>query len=144
MEDVCAGARANASTPEHAYNEIVVVPQLALVYVVVRKSACTTIRLALLKFFNATMYKCEGLNATSACKTMVDNRCSTSCLTPEIIREKKYFVFSFVRDPVERFYSSLYEAARMNHVLAYTRQAAKDILASMSSRECGYDHHLES
>ena len=143
-ESRCAGGRGNSTTPPHAAQEVVVVPELKLVWLVNRKAASSTIRAALTRHFDAYWTKCGDVLDVGACGVL-GGRCSTLCLTAEQI--DTYFFFAFVRDPAERFYSALKESARMAHALTpadLDESDARRVLAAVEGGACGVDHHLES
>lgn len=92
----------------HNGNLVLLVPHLRIAYVEVRKAASETIRGSLSHFFNTTTRTCgDGFKDASRCGLILYRRpyCTHQCVTPEMARS--YFWFSFVRDPVERYYSQL-------------------------------------
>ena len=93
-------------------NPVTLVPKLGVAYVEVRKSGSEGIRSGLEKFFNSTFSTCGGFGAPSPnCSSM--GRCTSSCLDQS--QANKYFWFSFVRNPTERFYSGLAQVSKMSH-----------------------------
>lgn len=112
-EDVCPRGR-QVVYPWHRASEVVLIPQLRLAYVVVRKCASTTILRALAAAFGNDQHHCgtEAAKVQCATFTMPDEgryRCSTACLDAVTVSE--YSFFTFVRDPVDRFYSAMVTAA---------------------------------
>ena len=60
-ESLCRPAgRANATTPAHAAQEVVLVPELRVAWVVNRKAASSSVRAALTRHFNAYWTKCAS------------------------------------------------------------------------------------
>ena len=136
QEDMCVSGR-QVVFPWHRASEVVLIPQLRLGYVVTRKCASSTMLRALEATFNADQYHCGMRAATAQCSTfaMRDTRgfrCSTACLDEQTVSE--YYFFTFVRDPVERFYSAYvtaaYEADRVDG-----RPAASSLSARAATRE---------
>lgn len=73
---------------------------------------------------------------------MKNKRFSSLCLTQHEV-ENLYF-FSFVRDPVERFYSSVKQSMVMNKKSNITCPEIWEYLEILQNRTCGLDHHLET
>lgn len=140
-EDLCKGGRRDSVDPAHSANEIVVVHELRMVYVEVRKSASSTIRSALHKYYRAGYDTCGGTTVSDQCKG-VHARCTSECLSGKQLQD--YFFFSFVRDPTERFYSSLKEAMVGQGMNTLTKSIAMNLLHSTLDRDCHFDQHLES
>lgn len=140
-EDLCKGGRRDSVEPAHSANEVVIVHELKMVYVEVRKSASSTIRKALNNIYGAGYGTCGGTLVSEQCKG-VHGRCTSECLSGRQLKD--YFFFSFVRDPTERFYSSLKEAMVGRHMNTLTKQIAMNLLQSTLDMDCGFDQHLES
>lgn len=147
-EDLCRGGRAASVVPQHQAQDIVIVKELRMVYVENRKAASSSIRHLLSKYFHSNWkWSCRG--ASEACR-IIDMRCSSECLSADELKD--YFFFSFVRDPMDRFYSALKEGLVMwnAHHLAgegkvnMTSEECMGPLEAMLNTSCGVDHHLES
>lgn len=114
-----AWADGRLSCVGHEANEIIMVPQYKIAYVVVRKAASSTMQHMLRAVFGASQNKC-GRSAVGACGEWPawgqgePRRCTANCLTS--VDLEGYFVFSVVRHPVKRFYSSLYQASLQDSV----------------------------
>ena len=146
-EDLCRAGR-QVVHPVHAANEVVLLPQLRLGYVEVRKCASETVRRALAEVFNATWYRCGDAAVTSSCGVVHDSlgglRCSTLCLDRRAVQD--YYFFTFVRDPLSRFYSAFLQAGIQNRIPSSTHVSARSLRQALSNiRRCQErDHHLES
>ena len=125
FEDLCPGGRSKAASPPRVAQEVVIVPALKLVYIEMRKAGSSTIRRLLDRLTpnhkRPNFFTCGGAEVPSSCGVGYhhrpvkgtfhdpsDNktwtRCSSMCLDPTKLHQ--YFVFSFTRHPVERFYSA--------------------------------------
>ena len=106
---------------------IVVVPQLGLIYVENRRAASQTIREALQRFFHATTYSCWNLSGCrkrrQACSW--GGRCTSACLSDA--EAAPFFAFSFIRDPVEKFYSGLEVFMERNRRSQFNRGNSTDL-----------------
>lgn len=147
-EDFCQGGRAASVRPRHKAQDIVIVKELRMVYVENRKAASSSIRHLLSKYFHSNWkWSCKGM--PEACR-VIDRRCSSECLDADQLQD--YFFFSFVRDPMERFYSALKESLVMwneHHLEGEGRESLSSeecnaTLNAMLNTSCGVDHHLES
>lgn len=147
-EDLCQGGREKSVWPQHRAQDIVIVKELKMVYVENRKAASSSIRHLLSKYFHSNWkWSCRG--APQACR-IIDKRCSSECLNADELKD--YFFFSFVRDPMDRFYSALKEGLVMwnaHHPAgegrsSVTNMECDDALQAMLNTSCGVDHHLES
>ena len=91
-EDRCAhGGRANASLSRGSEvnasaQEIMIVPQLNLVYLLVRKAASTSIERALRAVFNANFSSCGGVETPATCGRLVCQRPATIKKMPHLCR----------------------------------------------------------
>ena len=132
LEDFCPGGRGHA-------NEVVVVPQLSLIYVTTRKVASSRIQDVLQRVYGADRKICAG--KSHECSRFADERCTSMCLTETEIQNS--FVFAVVRDPVERFYSSLSQAEK-GWEFNFTLDDAVDTLEAMQSGKCGHELHFET
>lgn len=139
-EDQFSGGRGLLKREGHECNEAVVVHSLKLVYVEVRKAASGSIRKILGKF-GASMHSWCSQGERKR-RLTPGKRCGTLSLPEHVI--DNYFFFSFVRDPIERFYSSLYQAIRRKRPGAVTPQLVSNILKAYDNRSVLWDHHLES
>ena len=92
---------------------VVPMPSVGMVYLEVRRAASETIRAALNLFFGANWSTCGPQSCGG--RTPFDRRCNSFCL-PTFARSlgRPLFTFSFVRHPVERYYSGL-EVYLMRH-----------------------------
>lgn len=141
-EDLCKGGRRDSVDPAHSANEIVIVHELRMVYVEVRKSASSTIRSALHKYYGAGYGTCGGTKVSNQCKG-VHARCTSECLSGKQLQD--YFFFTFVRDPTERFYSGLKEAMVGRSMSTLSKSTAMSLLRSTLNADCeAVDQHLES
>lgn len=147
-EDLCQGGRAASVWPQHRAQDIVIVKELKMVYIENRKAASSSIRHLLSKYFHSNWkWSCRG--APEACR-IIDNRCSSECLSADQLQD--YFFFTFVRDPLDRFYSGLKEGLVMwnsHHIdgegkANLTSAECMGPLDALLNRSCGVDHHLES
>lgn len=143
LEDLHLHGRGAAMHPAHLANEVVVSHEYKFVYVEVRKAASSTIRAILSKHFNVDFMdtNCAG-NATGKACRVLGGRCSTLCLTENIVNN--YLIFSFVRDPVERFYSSFKQALVMHRRKSASRPEMARVLCIMVLDATVWDHHLET
>ena len=82
---------------------IVQVPLLGITYVENRRAASETIRHVLSTTLNASWNTCGHGSHTTLGVCHSFSRCSSSCTVPN----QSHFTFSFVREPVTRFYSGL-------------------------------------
>lgn len=162
-EDACVGGRGNATTPPHVAQEVIIVPELRVVFLVNRKAASSTLRAVLTRHFDASpspafffshhislaqplrdryWTKCGDRREVGACGVL-GGRCSSLCLTSKDVAT--HFFVAIVRDPVARFYSALRESARMGHPLTPRGvDDAASVLDALEAGACGVDHHLES
>eukprot|EP00286_Rhodomonas_abbreviata_P011234 CAMPEP_0181332050 /NCGR_PEP_ID=MMETSP1101-20121128/24861_1 /TAXON_ID=46948 /ORGANISM="Rhodomonas abbreviata, Strain Caron Lab Isolate" /LENGTH=735 /DNA_ID=CAMNT_0023441617 /DNA_START=11 /DNA_END=2218 /DNA_ORIENTATION=+ len=116
LESFAPGGRGRAVAGHPGPNEIVVSDKYKFVYVNVRKSASTSSMKVLKDVFGATW----GLKGKSRADCPVKKgcqrygwRCTSTCLDRQHL--EGYFVFTFVRHPVERFYSSLKQVEEVRH-----------------------------
>lgn len=145
LEDSCRGARFGSVVPHKMANEIVLVPELKIAYVINLKTSSTTIR-SMLDHFWGRNYQTCGLSKVPANCTVYYTRCGSLCLQDAQVdaQIEDYFFFSFVRDPVERFYSSLVQASMNQLRNNMTRDEAVQYLQNLRDGTCGVDQHLES
>jgi len=75
--------------------------------------------------------------------------CGTDVLSSEIVQS--YFFFTFVRDPIERFYSGLQQAMRRNRSVRLSmsnetsaRSFIESVARRFSTKSSLLDQHLES
>lgn len=141
-ESACPGGRGNSTTPPHAAQEVVIVPELRIVWIVNRKAASSLLRALFTRHFDAYWTKCGDRREVAASCAVIGGRCSSLCLSMEEVRN--YFFVAFVRDPTDRFYSALKESVRMGHPLTPPGVDAAGALALLARPPCGVDHHLES
>jgi len=143
---------------ETAYRaqDIVVVPQFRLVYLVVRKAASSAIQRVLATLFNASTSRCGDRLVPLECGVSSQRspaRCSTLCLDNATLQ--RFFFYSFVRDPEDRFYSAFEQAlvhasSTYSHVrrfLAMNRTVSYQLMRSHLRTvvtTCQYNQHLES
>lgn len=135
--------------------EVTLIPRLNMAYLTVRKAGSTAIHDVLIKAFGINDTMCAGLPVPHGCGfnqcqtkgTLMRStrcyRCTTQCLghsaVQEIMGPQRPFVFTFVRDPVDRFYSTFnfleyHTTRRMGaHVVDY----AEHILHNITSKPCG-------
>jgi hypothetical protein len=121
-EDRCDGGRAAAAWPVHVAQEMVVIYPLNIIYIEVRKASSTTLRSAFANIFHSHYENCNkpgySVPRRGPGGCMYGKRCTTFCLNETHMPNyedliNNFFTFTFVRDPVERFYSSWIQAMQM-------------------------------
>lgn len=140
-EDGFALGRAFATDQPHPANEVTVSEQHQFVYVEVRKAASSTVRKIMQRHFNAT-WRCPGPPAARATGCRAFGRCSTLCLTPEELNG--YFFFSFVREPLSRFYSGYKQATSQRGIKNLTLAHMTGVLEDAVASRYYWDPHLET
>ncbi|GMI29703.1 hypothetical protein TeGR_g719 [Tetraparma gracilis] len=171
VEDTCSEGRVKATSVWHSANEVIVVDSLKLVYVLTRKTGCTTMMQSLNLKFGARLDSCKRFNTECAFGYeeerywMSKTRCSSKCITDDS-EINGYFWFGVARDPLARFYSAVQQAknAAFNLDLpegsqgcanskknsdmipcpGATLQDAEEALDKITSGDCDFDQHLES
>ena len=144
-EDLGAGGRGSAvdwGSGGLAATEIVVSAEFKFVYVVNRKAASSTVTNILKHVFGAT--------AATSCRDGSEHirkhgdRCVTTTVTEKMLDE--YYFFTFVRDPVARFYSGIVQAfdGAMQFGAEHCREEMLDILDYIRETSRVPDVHLES
>lgn len=144
-EDNCKGGVRDV-IPRHVAQDILIIPELKLVYLEVRKAGSSSIRAFFSKRYNTSFDHCPPSFHDSRCNgpfETLNSRCSSLCLNDTIIQD--YFIFSVVRDPMARFYSSLKESLHQKRIKIESRGDLEYLLkVQMTNLTCKYDHHLES
>ena len=128
----------------HEANEVFISKEHKLVYVEVRKAASSTIRQILRDYFSGS-WTCtivvNGIPSPVPACTVFDGRCSTLCLTEEELSD--YFFFSFVRNPLDRFYSGYQQACQsQDHTMSQEHMFR--VLRNMTANNYYWDPHLET
>ena len=123
----------------HSANEVFISREHKLVYLEVRKAASSTIRRLLRDYFQAS-WLCNESTRRLNC-TVFDGRCSTLCLTEAELNE--YFIFSFVRNPLDRFYSA-YQQACNHQEHEMSQEHMFKVLKDMTVNNFYWDPHLET
>jgi len=146
LEDFCPGGRGKATTINHGVQEALIIDGLQAIYVENRKSSSSTIR----KIFQNTF----GMHWTLPKNKWSDHDCgvffhreSSRCLTKSQL--DNFFIFTFVRDPVSRFYSSVAQAHEHQNRYKYKNFTCSEIddwIGRMSgpNLKCDFDQHLET
>ena len=166
LEDRCESGR-RETKPFHVAQEVILVRELKLAYVTVRKAASTTIGsiLNLLakqtggfhssasKFICQDGHKASGRQCTAETEmnTWWHSLCNTLCLDKRTL--STYYFFSFVRSPLSRFYSSFAQMLTrdQNYTQMWAAQTVHtrtqlmiDYVDRLSSGRCKHDLHLET
>jgi len=144
LEDRCKRGRDFSSTGPKIANEIIIIHELKLIYLITRKTACSTLRSAIDHTFRVSMTNC-GCPARNGCKFM--GRCTAACLSQQLVEE--YFIFAVVRDPITRCPSQLRQASIVRHWSNFEKSGAavrhmQTIADNFVSGACGNDYHMES
>ncbi len=142
-EDLCQRGR------QHRSDEVVILPELKLIYVIGKKCGSSTIRRFFKNFFSIDFHvgtgelKCDNPDPSSK------RTCPSLAVHNEIVNE--YFIFGIVRDPILRFYSALkeanFQAELHGRSLPYQNRDDIRYLLEMQMGKngtCGYDEHLDS
>ena len=161
-EDQCNGGRVGAMQPPkmraHIGNEIVIVPQLNVAYVEVRKCGSDAVRSALLAGWGVSFRRCgdkpvpahcaRPLNPSS-CTRRDPPRCTSRCLTEADV--SRLFFFSFVREPNSRFWSAYVQSLIHQSLVGPVDWRAQLSVAGVNTSlhdlhgpNCSLDIHLES
>ena len=149
-EDLFPGGRKGGyrhGRDKHTANEIVLIHEYKLAYLVVRKAGCTTVRKLLKHLFGYTMRNSCMKHDRQISDAL--GRCGTDVLSSEIVQS--YFFFTFVRDPIEPFYSGPQQAMRRNRSVRLSmsnetsaRSFIESVARRYSTRSSLLDQHLES
>jgi hypothetical protein len=135
----------------HEDQEVVILPEQRVFYIIGKKCGSSTTRHFFETFFgvafrNAT--KNDGEWCTKA-DLLVSRVCPSLAIDDEIVNN--YFIFGITRDPIQRFYSALKEANLQAALegLPVPFKSRDDILRLLTQHigingTCGYDRHLES
>ena len=145
LEDFCPnGGRMGAFVQDIDQMEINIISELNLAYVDNRKAA--TVALRFIKSFQKSLIlQCDNEGPEfQYCCTKIYGKCryATPCLS-ETQLENLYF-FTFVRDPVERFYSSFKQYMNTFRIDTITCDDMWDVLYKMKNHTCGVDEHFMS
>jgi hypothetical protein len=141
-EDFNRYGRTNASHPPHAAVEVIVNHRFKFVYIEMRKTGSSNVRGILENLFHSSFWECEE---AANCCVLPDRRFSSLCLNRTII--ENYFFFSFVRHPLDRFYSQYKEAWKQ---LFWTTQPSirvshiHSVLQSIITEHDHQEIHLET
>eukprot|EP00961_Rhodomonas_salina_P166404 2242399-Rhodomonas_salina.2 len=113
LEDLAEGGREFARTdlearPVLLASEVTVVHEYKFVYVCVRKAASSAIHTILDEVFGVDVYAGSSCPNNTSREHLI-YRCTTLALTEEVLRD--YFFFTYVRDPLARFYSGVVQLA---------------------------------
>ena len=123
-------------------NPVTFAPSLGLAYVEVRKSASEGIRGVLRNVLNADWYSCgESGVPSGSCSTL--GRCTALCVNQSIAQ--KYFWFSFVRNPVDRFFSGLAQAKKNADSTGRTLNLTKEKVVALlktTDMTCSFNAHV--
>jgi hypothetical protein len=124
--------------------EVIVSDRYKFVYVMNRKAASSTIYQILEQVFGANVDWCFG-----RCKWLpvcggIGWRCSSRALNQTHLQD--YFIFSFVRDPVDRWFAAYAQAHWMHKTPPDTAslEHAKLTLRRFISTRVHWEHHLQS
>ena len=90
--------------------DIVIVHEAKLIYVDITKAGSTTIRDFLFTKFGASW--CKKSPNEQFCSNSL--RWKSSAITPEMMEE--YFIFTFVRDPIQRYFSGVRQLASVPYL----------------------------
>jgi hypothetical protein len=149
LEDFCApkASGTGRQSKSHSATEITVLPQYRLIFIANKKAGSSVISSLLRRFFsdfpNASRREgCDGALADDRshwCTAYKYHACTTLCLSPEALR--RHVIFSFVRNPVERFYSALASAAAMRSSPEPTSYAGvEEMLRAIRAGRCNLPH----
>ena len=147
---MCGINRSRIHAVGHQAQEVVLVPSLLLAYVEVRKCASETITKALKQMGNASFHTCGHRSVPRNCAYRPQDRhgglrCSTLCLTEEELQS--YFFFSFVRHPLERFYSATSHILSVEFAQQGLNASALISRAHIQGKipgRCAFNEHFES
>ena len=147
LEDLHLGGRSAALTQGVLHQEVIASLKWKFAYVVVRKSASTAISNALKVLFDADWFWCRQRCANvSACfnPQVAVGRCTTLALAQHEL--SSFFFFSFVRHPVERWFSQ-YAQAHVSWKLTHTVPSLErcvQMLLQMANESVVVEHHLQT
>lgn len=122
-------------------NEVVVNHKYKFVYLEVRKAYSSTIRNILSKFFRSDFFWCRNEEHDVNCLG-IKGRCSSMCLSKGTVRD--YLIFTFVRNPVERFYSAVKQSMVMWNKKEISYPELEKVLQRLNLHNEVWDHHLET
>lgn len=144
LEDFCPGGRGKATVQAHDRQEAMLIPELNAVYIEIRKSDSTTIRNIFGNVWSIYFTLPESKDRDPVECEFFGRRRSSLCLTAEQIQN--LVIFSFVRDPVERFYSSVKQAHINWNRETFSCSDIDDWLHKMDgqNKQCHHDEHLET
>ena len=113
FEDLYRGRRYDSTHyPHHPAQEVTINNEFKFVYITNRKAGSSTIHELILKHLQTPTWKgCTSL--TQHC--IIKKRCTSRCLTDTMLHH--YYFFTFVRNPWDRFLSSL---KQMYYVLSHS------------------------
>lgn len=122
-------------------NEVVVSHEHKFVYVVNRKAGSSTMQELLLRYFGASWSWCMHHTGQGAgCGFW--GRCLSSCLSEALLRE--YYFFTFVRQPIDRFYSALKQSLVMYNLRGTSYEHMASVLRRLIEANEVWDNHLET
>jgi len=142
LEDFHPGGRRFSIGAMAGAQEVHLVPEYNIAYITIRKCASLSIR----SFLESIGGKWSGW-CPQWCQ-IYGNRCSTLCITREHI--KRYTFFTFVCDPIERFwkaYTTYYEGRGLPKRKAELRMSQSEmmmILDEIGKHGFVADHHFQT
>eukprot|EP00961_Rhodomonas_salina_P048541 651840-Rhodomonas_salina.1 len=158
-EDLHRGGRGTAVNVPPQYqtsraskpaNEFMVNHKFKVVYVENRKCASSTMLKVFRRLFGTDFERACPKSWGSECRSgMPMSRCSTECL-PQLGDLSGYFFFTFVRDPVDRFFSAFDQELRFGFMsvdvedCSAVQEKMKAVLDAMEHNHSVYEAHFES
>jgi len=150
LEDTCNGGRNHSTFPYHGSQEASIIMELNAVYIENRKCASTTIRNLFGTVFDLHHHWNERISHKfpydmgpfPECN-IFNNRTTSLCYSKRQIND--LFFFSFVRDPIDRFYSGVDQASKDYKIEEFRCSDIHHHLNILTAPpKCNHNNHLES
>jgi len=129
-------------------NEVTLSRKYKFIYVTVRKAGSSSVGNVLRKLFHATVHRRSSCPGAPLYELRSNRRCTSLVVNETMWRD--FFVFTFVRDPIERFWSSASQSNKNKRLkvqhkdCAVVRRNLVNLLTGMKEQARSPESHWET